>query len=128
MSKSSELDKKVKIYIIDSIDNSGYSDRPLNTVEEKLNFLRECFEGEAGWNIQRRGRQAAMREWLTGLPSAVSLPVYNYDIIQWAIGLGLLPEEHTEKQADKILDNHWSFCSAKILQLFDGYKVPKGDK
>ena len=127
MSKSSELDKKVKTYIIDIID-SGYSDKPLNTTEEKLNFLRGRFEAEAGWSIQRIGRQAAMREWLSGLPSSVSLPFCNYDIIQWAVGLGSLPEEHTEKQADKILDNYWNFCAAKILQLFDGYRVPKGDK
>ena len=36
MSKSSELDKKVKAYIIECIDNSGYSDIELTTDKQKV--------------------------------------------------------------------------------------------
>ena len=45
MSKSSELDQKVKRYIIDCIDGTGYNVE-LKTTAEKIDFLRDCFERE----------------------------------------------------------------------------------
>jgi hypothetical protein len=124
MSKSSELDQSIKRYIIANIIADGYEANP-ETITEKISFLEETFLSEYGFNIKRYGRQGAVKEWLQGLPSAVSLPYMNCDVITLAIETGGLEPVHTEKQAQKILDNYFNFMAAKICQLFDGYRVPK---
>lgn len=118
MPKSSELDKSYKRFIIDSIDHDG-------TAQEKINYLRETFEAEYGWAVSRYGQQGAIREWLQGLPSAVYLPFYNGDIISLAKQHGSLPNNPTESQEEKILENYWNFMAAKVCQLLNGYRVPK---
>jgi hypothetical protein len=124
MSKSSELDKKIKLYIIDSIMSEGFDANP-ETIPEKIKFLEETFLSEYGFNIARYGKQGAVKEWLQGLPSVVALPYMNWDIITLAVETGGLEPDHTEKQADKIIENYFNFMAAKIVQLFDGYRVPK---
>ena len=64
-----------------------------------------------------------MIEWLQGL--ALPIAFYNSDILQLAKDWGSIPHDATEKQEYKILDNYWRFMAAKILQLIDGYRVPK---
>jgi len=126
MSKSSELDQTVKRYIIDGIAWDGYDGLPEpKDIGEKIQFLKDCFNSEYGWAIPRMGEQKAIHEWLQGLPSAVHIAFYNSDILKLAILWGSLPENATEKQEDKILDNYWNFMANKIGQLFHGYHVPK---
>ena len=125
MSKSSELDRTAKRYILDCIDNSGYSETPLNTDKEKINFLLECFKSEYSWAINRYGEPKALVEWLQGLPSSISIVFYNCDILKLATDWGSLPANATEKQQDKILENYWNFMANKISQLFRSYRVPK---
>jgi len=124
MSKSSELDQKVKRYIIDCIDGSGY-DVELKTTAEKIDFLRDCFEREYGHEIKRQGQQKALAEYFAGLPSCCTVAFYNTDILALAVEWGSLPENATEKQEDKILENWFSFIAAKTVQMFNGYRVPK---
>ncbi len=64
MSKSSELDQKVKLYILSCIDNSEYSDEVLNT-KQKIEFLntelKTCFQ----WRIDQIGPHAALAEFIS---------------------------------------------------------------
>ena len=120
MSKSSELDKTAKLYILDCIDSE---DESLTTIAEKIAYCESRFNSEAGWNIDRIGRQAACTEWLQGL--AINIEFSNYEILKLAKQWGSIPNDATERQEDKILDNYWNFMSAKLCQLFDGYRVPK---
>jgi hypothetical protein len=124
MSKSSELDKTVKFYILSTVTGDGYDVEPV-TVDEKIHFVESCFYKEYGFAVSRYGLQGAVKEWLQGLPSAVNIEFMNYKIIQLAIEWGSLPADYTEKQADNILENYWNFMAAKLLQLFNGYRVPK---
>jgi hypothetical protein len=124
MSKSSEMDQSIKRYIIANIIADGYQQDP-ETDAEKIAFLHDTFLSEYGFNIARYGRQGAVKEWLQGLPSAVSLPYMNCDVITLAIETGGLEPDHTEKQAQRIVENYFNFMAAKIVQLFDGYNVPK---
>lgn len=123
MSKSSELDKVVKRYIISQIDADGYDDNP-ETVDEKIKFLHNIFLAEYGWCVDRIGPQDALREWFMGLPSSCHIEFMNHNILQLAIRWGSLPENATEKQENKILDNYWNFMAAKTCQLFNGYRIP----
>ena len=118
------LDKTAKTYIINAIDASGYDASP-KTNAEKIAFLRATFNREYGHEIKRQGIQGAVSDWLRGLPSAVNLPFCNADIIDLAISWGSLPANPSEKQAERITANYWNFMAAKMLQLFNGYRVPK---
>lgn len=124
MSKSSVLDQEVKIYILENIDGENYG-RELNTTAEKIRFLEETFYSEYGFFVQRYGRQGAIKEWLQGLPTAVHIDFLNHEILKLAVKWGSIPENASEKQEDKILDNWFDFIAVKIGQLFDGYRVPK---
>ena len=118
MSKSSELDKAAKLYILDSIDCEG-------TTQEKIDFVRECFNSEYGWRVDQVGEVRALIDWLQGLPSAVNIAFYNDDIVSLAKAWGSIPEDATEKQEDKILENYWNFIANKLSQLMHGYRIPK---
>ena len=118
MSKSSELDRTVKLYILDSIDCEG-------TTQEKIDFVRECFTSEYGWMIPKAGEIDSLASWLQGLPSAVSIAFYNQDILSLAKTWDSIPEDATEKQEDKILENYWNFIANKLSQLMNGYRIPK---
>lgn len=124
MSKSSERDKIYKQYIIESID-PDYCEAEEGNIKSLIAGLQVAFYAEYGWNVERVGEQKALAEWLQGLPSAINLPFYNHDILKLAVKFGSLPENATEKQEDKILDNYWDFMANKIGQLFRGYHVPK---
>jgi hypothetical protein len=124
MSKSSEMDQSIKRYIIANITADGYQQDP-ETIPEKVKFLHDTFLSEYGFHIARYGLQGAIRGWLQGLPSAVVLPYMNCDVITLSIETGGLEPDHTEKQAQKIIENYFNFMAAKIVQLFDGYNVPK---
>lgn len=110
MSKSSELDKNVKLYLLSVIDGD-------------IDGTRERFESEVRYNIKIRGPQAALTDWLQGL--ALDIAYNNHEIIELAKQWRSLPESAGEKQEDKILDNYWSFMAVKLMQLFNGYRVPK---
>jgi hypothetical protein len=124
MSKSSEMDQSIKRYIIAHITADGYNVKT-DTIPEKVKFLHDTFMAEYGDLIPRDGRQGAVKGWLQGLPSAVALPYINWEIITLAIETGGLEPDHTEKQAERIVENYFNFMAAKICQLFDGYRVPK---
>ena len=77
--------------------------------------IMERFESEYGWNIERKGRRAAMIEWLSGL--ALMMPCYNDEIIDFAVAMGTTDENPTEKQKQKIIENYFPFMANVILSM-----------
>lgn len=123
MSRASELDHIVKQYIVERIDNSGYSDTQLGTRGEKVRFLYDTFKSEYGHNIARMGEQKAFASWLAGLPSSCNIDFENSDILDLAVKWGSLADDATEKQEQKILDNWFHLIAGKALQLVKKYKT-----
>lgn len=121
MSKSSELDRKVKLYILNAVSDQAESTKVLEIVE----YIKNRFESEYGWRVAQVGRQQAMIDWLQGL--ALDIEYMNYKILELAVKWGSLDENATERAENKILVNYWSFMAAKVLQLIDGYRVPKSE-
>jgi len=129
MSKSIELDKKAKLYLLDAmrshLEGYAFTIKDIEAMDSKevANQTRCIFIHEYSWQLERYGVTRALTEWLQGL----ALPIdYNcYDIIQLAKDWGAIPENATEKQEEKICDNYWSFLANKLNQLFDGYRVPQ---
>ena len=124
MSKSTELDQTVKKYILNAID-PDYCEADPDNIKSLIDGLKKSFYIEHGFNVERIGEQAAFAEWLQGLPTACGIDFQNYEILKLAVLWGSIPENATEKQEDKILENWWRFIAAKTCQLFRGYHVPK---
>jgi len=118
MSKSSELDKVVKQYILDHIDNSGYSDQELTADIKKVQFLKDTFYAEYGWHVDQNGEQQALADWFAGLPTACNIEWRNHAILELAYKWGSLPENAKPWQENKILENWFSFIGNKTGQLF----------
>jgi hypothetical protein len=114
-------------YIIDAISTEGY-DVEAKTTKEKLQFLKRTFESEYGHMIPRVGEQKAFSEWIRSLPSTFNIEFYNNEIIELAKKGKSLPENPTEKQEDKILENYWDFIAARTFHLFKKYKVDEPDQ
>ena len=60
-------------------------------------------------------KQKALSDWLAGL--AISIPFYNEDIIELAVEMGSIDENPSEKLANKVCDNYWSFMANIILSF-----------
>src|SRR5581483_9836688 len=97
---------------LQAIDASGY-DKTLETDAEKLQFLRDTFIAEYGFNIKQVGEFKALTSWLQGLPSAISIAFYNHDILKLAQSFGSLPKNASMEQEDKILNNYFPFMAMR---------------
>ena len=101
MSKSSELDKTIKLYLLECLAENGEGE-PLETFAKRIEYVEQRFYTEYHWRVKQVGRQAAMLDWLQGL--AINIAFYNHDILELAIKWGSLPSISTsEKKKDKIL-------------------------
>ncbi len=115
----SQLLKFVNDYILNAIDGSGY-DKDLNSTEEKLQFVADCYRSEYAYpeNLKRYGsHQNCFANWLMGLPSSFNVDYENYRILELAKEWGSIPHNANDKQEDKILDNWFNFIACKTIQL-----------
>lgn len=113
-SKYSQLAQQL---ILENIDSDGYGVN-IKTDIDKIKFLKKTFLDEYGWAVGRMGLQSAVESWLRGLPSSLTLPFYNDEILEVAKQWGSLPINSTEKQEDKILNNYWKLMAANVVKLF----------
>jgi hypothetical protein len=127
--------------IIDAIDFSGYEDDadifgdyPLYTDIQNIYFI---FKKEYGFMIERVGEYNAFKEWLQGLPSVLTVPFYNYDILENAkkagffniIAITIYPDgtrtkeevmaegESLLRKQDRFLDTYWAELSNAFFNL-----------
>jgi hypothetical protein len=110
--------KVIDQYILDAIDPEAYEVNA-TTDNAKLEFLNATFNAEKGWELKRPGanRQKVFMDWIMGLPSCFNIEFENYKILELAKTWGSIPEDATEKQEDKILENYWSFMAFRTLKL-----------
>lgn len=116
------ISDNAKQLLIDCIDLDGY-DMKANTPIEKIRAVEKIFYTEYGYLINRVGKLKALEEWLRGLPSVITIPFYNVEIIEIAKKWGSLKMNATEKQEDKILINYWRYMANQLLQLFNKKKL-----
>ena len=65
---------KAKAFIYRNIDLDGYG------LKNNVFLLKDVFISEYGFMIPRVGIYNAFQEWLRGVPSALNLPIYYYDV------------------------------------------------
>lgn len=84
----------------------------LETNKQAFEALALVYQAEYSHEISRaKNYQATFAEYLKGLPSCISVPFMNCEILELAVEWGSLPADYAERQADKILDNYWLFMA-----------------
>ena len=115
-----KADKFFKTILLNSCDNEGYNDQVLETEAEKIQFLKDTFYSELGWNVQRKGLRPVCQDWLQGLASACTVPFYNGEIIElYEKSLG---RKLSEVEQDRILfsntNSYWYNLSLTLADIF----------
>ena len=102
--------------ILNSIDISGYDNIDENCILGILNKVYSIFQSEYVYKNNRHlGDQKLFSEWLQGLPSVLTPPFYNYDILQGAILVG--HDVSTEEKEDIYLQNYWDNLATAFFRL-----------
>ena len=86
------------------------------------NFFK-VFNDEYGYEITRQGEYNALTEYMQNQPSSISLPCYYHEQIELAKELGSIPQDATEKQEQKIIDNFYNFFTNYLLQIKRTMKI-----
>lgn len=107
-------------YILDSV----YSDE-LNTEtmtdKERIEFLLDTFFEEKYKNDRRRMFTVnLLREWLQGLPSAISVAFYYSDISETGKSMGYCKDARSEA---RFINNWWGMLAYYIIRLARIYKI-----
>lgn len=106
-------------YILGCIEHEG-------TNEEKLKEVLNAFNSEFNFEQNKRrypNLQNRFAEWLQGAPSSFEVEYWNDGIIKLAKEWQSIPQDATEKQEQKILDNYYNFMACKFFQLCTRNKV-----
>lgn len=122
---SKEFTAKINAYILDAISAEGYSET-VSSDSEKLHFLASCFKSEFLFpaNLKRYGSyQRCFAEWIQGLPSSFDIAFWNDDIVRIAKRMGSLPENATDKQEQRVIENWFNLVSAKTMMLFEKHNI-----
>ena len=123
---NSKVKAAINNYILNAIDGEGYERTP-ETEQQKLLFLATTFKSEYCFpNNFRNGRtvQTVLAEWISGLPSCFNIDFSYSDILRVTKSFGNLPEQMTEKEENKILENWFPFIASKTLQLMNKNGIP----
>jgi hypothetical protein len=86
---------------------------------DKIKAVNTIFNSEYGHGIKRYGERKAFAEWLQGLPSSLTVPFYNYEILQTAYIHGLIDAKASEEQEDKLLSEYWGKVADAFFTLRD---------
>lgn len=111
---------KANALILDSIDFEGYDfQRQPETDLEKIQALFDTYQQEYGkWSERKIGRFNSVIQWLSGLPSCLTLPSYNSDIYDWLVSSGTIDKDCSEKVLDKYIERWWSYMAMRLMGLF----------
>lgn len=121
--------------IVDNIDLESYGLSNDVYLYDKIKTTYNIFKQEHGFMIERVGEENAFKEWLMGLPSVLSVPFYNYDILENAKKAGffmvtLIDNDGNREQVmadgrtllrkqDKFLETYWAELSLAFFNLKD---------
>lgn len=119
---SKEYQTRFNKFLFDAIDFSNYDIPNPSTLEGRVIMLYKIYLDEYTKNGApfHRTHQDNFAEWLAGLPSSIHIPYRNYEI-EHLIGelYGVDPADIPAKKLSKMVDNYWSFISAKFFQILN---------
>ena len=107
-------------YILDSV-YSDVIDTESMTDKERIEFLLDTFFEEMYKNDRRRMCTVnLLREWLQGLPSAISVAFYYSDIAATGKSMGYCKDARSEA---RFVNSWWDRLSFNILRLARIYEI-----
>ena len=118
------VDRKAKLYLLEAMSEHPGSGLKMG-INDSIGYYKARFISEMGRSILDNGRANAMDNWLRGL--AIDIKFMNGDIEELAVEWGTLDKDASDSERLKITNGYWNFMATKLLQLFDGYRVPKGE-
>jgi len=102
--------------ILNNIDLNGYDGIDENCISEILNKVYTIFQSEhVHKNNRHLGDQTLFCIWLQGLPSVLTPPFSNYDILQDAILAGY--DVSTEEKEVIYLEDYWNNLTTAFFRL-----------
>ena len=103
--------------IIDSIDLKPFDLSNDSYLYDKVKTTFNIFKREyLHANNANRPIEEVFSEYLRGLPSVLSVPYMNYDILELAKKEGLIIKEYDE---DKFLEEYWVKLAKAFFTLYD---------
>ena len=111
---------KMFAYILDSV-YSDEIDTESMTDKERIEFLLDTFLVEKYKDDRRRMCTfELLREWLQGLPSAISVAFYYGDIAAIGKSIGYCKDARSEA---RFINNWWGILAQNILRLARIYEI-----
>lgn len=95
--------------VLNSIELCDYENTP-ETKKGKIDFVYSLFETE--YKIGRYSELKEFENWLSGLPSCFSLPIYYFECLNWADEVG----QPIGNEADFCL-NFYKNCTSAFFTL-----------
>lgn len=102
--------------IIDNIDFDGYGFSNDMYLYDKIKTTYNIFKKEyVHENNKFMNEEILFKEWLQGLPSVLTVPFMNYDIIENARKAGIVI--NNEVNQDRYINTYWSRLSQAFFTL-----------
>lgn len=110
--------------IINSIDLEAYDLNNEVYLYDKIKTTYNIFKSEYLYenNLKRYGtEQNCFKNWLMGLPSVLTVPFYNYDILKLGRehfkSLSTGSAKTVERKEDRFLNNYWDNLADAFFTL-----------
>lgn len=101
--------------ILNSIDLESYELEDTQGIYEKVQLVYNIFLEEKGWEVDRVGKKKAFEDWLRGLPTVLTVPFYNSEIIENALLSGI--DVSTEDKEYGFLESYWTKLAKAFFTL-----------
>ena len=116
----------VQAYLINNMDFDGYElEKEPTTNNEKLKAFYDIFISEYGFMVDRMGQRMALREYLQGLPSCLTVKFYNGDIYNWLVEIGAATGTENDDRVHALVNNYWNVIPAKLSSMLNNSVVNK---
>lgn len=105
--------------IVDNIDLESYGLSNDVYLYDKIKTTYNIFKQEHGFMIERVGEVNAFKEWLMGLPSVLSVPFMNSEILSLAKNNGFLNVQCTTNHADGSTTTEYVYAEGRMLERIE---------
>ena len=117
---SGELLPVVQAYLYSCMNFDGYDlEKEPETNEQRLKAFYDIFKSEYGFMIDRVGQRLALKEYLMGLPSCLTIKFYNGEIYNWLVEIGAATGLENEDRICKLIENYWNVIPAKLSSMIN---------
>lgn len=106
--------------ILNHIDLNGYDMDEPDDIKDVLSEVIGIFESEyLHSNNRHQPYVKNLTSWLQGLPTVLTVPFSNYDILKNAIEYGYIFE--SEEEEDNFIQSYFENCAKALITLDENY-------